>query len=137
MQLKNRVAAGIYLRRFRSYYGAVQILKDDPTEFAEAGSLLSIHAAIALNDAVLSGYGVGRSVEPDHQQAVTQLQSLCAKEGLSTLGISRFRRLIQQKTIVSYAERSVRENQMRDIVLQIERFAAWVFKTFVELQGIE
>ena len=89
-----------------------------------AVGLNAVHCAISACDAVLVYYTEQRSASPDHEEAVYLLGALPkvpdAKSKSETL-----RRIIHEKHLIEYEDRSFSAHEAAELAKLTERFYSW------------
>lgn len=89
-----------------------------------AAGLNAVHCAISACDAVLVYYTEQRSASPDHESAVYLLSSLVkvpdVKQKAETL-----RRILHEKHLIEYEDRSFTAHEAAEIAKLTERFYRW------------
>ena len=106
----------------------VGIIADAET-YPSALALLSIHASIAFNDAVLfrlTGF-VGNS--QNHQDAARRTEKACKSKKLDHSGVRHLTKLLAAKTDVSYGSRRTTGQQAQALANAARSFRAWAYKT--------
>ena len=117
-----RAAAASYLKKaaefFESMRQAVQAQRWN------AAGLNAVHCAISACDAVLVYYTEQRSASPDHDTAVYLLGLLVkvpdAKQKADTL-----RRILQEKHVIEYEDRTCTAHEAAELTKLTERFFHW------------
>ena len=121
--------------------GAAGILEtfegESATTHWPAIGLLTVHASIALADAVLVATKGSHATGDDHGVAARRLRAWCSANGLSVEGIKHFEWLLNKKTPFSYAEQHIREDESQNAKLKMEQFFVWVFRTFPLIASTE
>jgi hypothetical protein len=126
-----------FLGRARDLLKGMDLLKDDLEEFKYSSALLGIHSAISYSDALRIGLGNAKLSSDDHGSAAGDLRSLLAGRKFERLqGIDRLERLLSKKSRIAYASDTASQNEIKDIVVQAQRFASWAEDTGKTL-GIE
>ncbi len=118
-----RVKAANYFKKavefFESMNQAIQ------AERWNAAGLNAVHCAISACDAVLVYYTEQRSASSDHETAAYLLASLTkvpsAKQKAETL-----RRILQEKNVIEYEERTFTRQETAELAKLTERFFQWV-----------
>lgn len=117
-----RAAATGYLKKAAEFFESMQ-------QALQAGrwnaaGLNAVHCAISACDAVLVYYIEQRSASPDHEVAVYLLSALPkvpdAKQKADTL-----RRILQEKHVIEYEDRSFSQREAAESVKLTERFFHW------------
>jgi hypothetical protein len=130
--LRKQIMKDVFLQRARQLRSARELIEEERL-FASATALLSVHSAIALNDALLSIWR-GRAVKSeDHREATRATQSECRIRKLDSAGVRHLEALIQNKSQISYGDAPVTYEKAMALALSARRFEAWTFKTCKEL----
>jgi len=115
-----------YRNRARDFLNGMNLLKDDLNSVRLSTALLGIHCAISYCDALRTGMGCSDVSSDDHRSASVDLKSRLAERKFEKLqGADRLGKLLSKKTRIAYAAEAATEAEIRDIVLQAERFADW------------
>ena len=122
----------IFLERAKQLSGARDLVQEDE-EFASATALLSVHSAIALNDALLLKLK-GKLVKgQDHMASVRETAKRCKARKLDSTGIKQITTLIAAKTRVSYEDKSVSFALAYKLAIASQRFEVWAYKRLEEI----
>ena len=114
----------IFIERGDQLAESRDLMKGDP-EYSAALALVSIHCAIAFNDALLVKLTGRHASADDHMSAVKLTKKQCSSKKISTNGIRHLEALLKAKTRVSYSdERTTFETASR-LAADSERFEAW------------
>jgi hypothetical protein len=96
------------------------------TEYRFSSALLGIHGAISYCDALRIGLGHEKVSSDDHNKAADDLKSLLVSRNfVNQKGIGHLEKLLSKKNRVAYAAEATREDEIKLIVQNAERFAAW------------
>jgi hypothetical protein len=115
-----------YLGRARDFLKGMDLLQGDLAEYRFSSALLGIHGAISYCDALRIGLGSQRVSSDDHGSAAEELKSLLSARKYEKLqGVDRLGKLLSRKSRIAYTADAVRENEIKDIVVQADRFASW------------
>jgi len=115
-----------FLGRARDFLKGMDLLKDDLVEFRFSPALLGIHGAISYCDVLRIGLGSEKVSSNDHQSATGDLKSLLASRRFERLqGADRLGKLLSKKSRIAYASDATREDEIKQIIQDAERFAAW------------
>jgi hypothetical protein len=106
---------------------------DNDKDTISALALVSIHSAIAFNDALHIRLTGKRSKSENHNTAADATARQCRSRNLNVNGITQLKRLISNKTPYSYGDRKVTPEQAQAASVAAERFEAWVNQTLKEL----
>lgn len=114
----------VFIERGDQLSESRELMKDDP-EYSSALALVSIHCAIALNDALLIKLSGKHQTAEDHMAAVKRTRSQCSSKKIPPVGIKHLEDLLKAKARVSYSdERTTFETASR-LAVASERFEAW------------
>ncbi len=117
-----RRGAQIYLRKAGEFYESMQeALK---VERWNAVGLNAVHCAISACDAVLIYYTEQRSASPDHGEMAYLLASL-AKVPEAKQRADVLRRILHEKHLIEYEERSISPREAAELAKLTERFYRW------------
>ncbi len=124
----------IYIERAVQLSKARDRIHADPP-YAAATALLSIHTAIALNDALLLKLAGKRAKNDDHMVAVRETgETLQTEKGrLDDSGVAQLRKLISAKSKVSYGDKSISFDFALLLSQASQRFEVWAYKRIQEL----
>ncbi len=89
-----------YLNTAEHFYEAARDSME--LEYWTAAGVLIVHSAIAFSDALCIRQGGVRSTADDHEDAITLLETIVAQSNDKTKALNQFRRIIEEKTKVSY-----------------------------------
>jgi hypothetical protein len=95
-------------------------------EYTSALALVSIHCAIALNDALLVKLTGRHDITKDHMAAAKRTKKQCSSKRISTDGIRHLEELLKAKTRVSYSNERTTSEAADRLAVASERFEAWV-----------
>jgi len=127
-----------YLGRARDFLKGMEdllkeefyVLDDDFVRYKYSPALLGIHGAISYCDALRMGLGSEKLSSDDHRSATGDLKSLLEAKNFDKLqGVDRLGKLLSKKSRIAYAAEVTREDEIKQIVQQAERFAAWAEDT--------
>jgi hypothetical protein len=101
---------------------------EDEANYAAALALVSIHCAIALNDALMVKLTGRPHRGDDHMESVQATRKQCESRRIpdSARGLRHLEKLIRAKTKVSYSEQITTMDVALSLVLDVERFETWV-----------
>jgi hypothetical protein len=118
------------LGRARDFLKGMDLLKDDLAGFRFSSTLLGIHGAISYCDALRVGLGSASVSSDDHGTAAKDLRSLLASRKFEeSRGADRLEKLLSKKSRIAYAREAAGEVEIKQIVQNAERFAAWAEST--------
>jgi hypothetical protein len=102
-----------------------QLMTTD-SAYTAALALVSIHCAIAFNDALLLKLTGGRSQSADHMAAVRLTEKQCSKRKITPTGLKHLKELVKAKTRVSYSNEKTTYESAERLAVASERFETWV-----------
>jgi hypothetical protein len=112
----------IYLNKAKEFYETmIQVQKDRRWN---AVGLNAVHCAISAADALLVFHLGQRSIDPDHHIVAELMTNLNIPE-IKNKSESLYK-IINQKNLIAYEQRSFTEKEAGLIVKQTERFYNWV-----------
>lgn len=101
-------------------------------EYWNAAGVLIVHAAIAYTDAITIKVAGVKSRGEDHTQAARLMEEVVALDEDGRKALSKLRRLIEEKTLVSYSGKIYQKNDIERMWKLLERYKNWA----VEMIGI-
>jgi hypothetical protein len=124
-----------FLGRARDFLEGMKLLSDDLVQYRYSSALLGIHGALSYADALRVGLGSTTLSSDNHQNAVGDLKSMLASRKFENLrGIDRLGKLLAFKSKIAYTSETTTEKDIKDILVQAERFAAWAEDTGKKLK---
>jgi HEPN domain-containing protein len=119
----SRVRYAEYQRVAEHFFNAA---KDSiELEYWTAAGVLIVYAAIAYADALSIQQSGQKSVGESHEDAIALLESVIAASDEKEKALNQLRRLIEEKTKVSYLGELYTPAQTRELWKCLERFRAW------------
>ena len=94
-------------------------------EYWTAAGVLIVHSAIAYADALCIKLAGVKSAGEDHEDAITLLANSVAKSEEKSVAINQLRRIIEEKTKVSYLGELYSPSQTNEMWKRLERFRKW------------
>jgi hypothetical protein len=94
-------------------------------EYWTAAGVLIVHAAIAYSDAICIRQAGVRSGADDHDQAIALLETSIVADEPAQKAIQQLRRLIDEKTRVSYLGELYTRSEAKGLWERLERFRRW------------
>ena len=91
-------------------------------DYSSALALVSIHCAIALNDALLVKLTGKHVMAADHMLAVKRTKRQCVSKKIPTNGIKHLEELLKAKTRVSYSDERTTSETANRLAVASERF---------------
>jgi hypothetical protein len=95
-------------------------------EYTAGLALVSIHCAIALNDALLYKLTGGYKPNADHMESVRRSKRQCNSKKIDSAGLRHLEELIRAKTKVSYSNEKTTPRAADRLAVASERFETWV-----------
>ena len=114
---------GEYYKVARHFYEAAGYSME--LEYWTAAGVLIVHSAIAYADALCIKNAGAKSIGEDHEDAVAFLDSVIADGADTSKAINQLKRIIEEKTKVSYLGELYSEAQTREMWKRLERFIKW------------
>ena len=90
-----------------------------------AAGVLIVHAAIAYVDALCIQQSGQRSTGENHEDAISLLDEAISDGDEKTSAMKQLRRIIEEKTKVSYLGDLYSATQAEDLWKRLKRFRAW------------
>lgn len=126
-----------YRERAESFHqAAVELDILDHERHGPAIGLLSVHACIALADAVLVSVTGERAQGQDHGEAARRLREWCSAKQLDDGGIKHFEWLLRKKNHFSYEDGRVDPVDLLSAKVKMDQFITWAFRTFPHVAQI-
>jgi hypothetical protein len=122
----------VFVARARQLRTARELIVEE-VAFASATALLSVHSAIALNDALLTVWRGKPLKGEDHRGAVRATEAECKARKLATAGVRHLGDLVRSKSEVSYGDKVVTHEKAEALAEAAKRFEAWTFKNCKEI----
>ena len=94
-------------------------------EYWTASGVLIVHSAIAYSDALCIKLSGIKSVGENHEDAVALLESSIGDIDGKSSAMNQLRRIIEEKTKVSYLGELYTSSQTREMLKRLERFRKW------------
>ncbi len=94
-------------------------------EYWTAAGVLIVHSAIAFADALSIKLAGVKSVGEDHEDAILLLSNTVADSDGKSNAINQLRRIIEEKTKVSYLGELYSSSQTKEMWKRLERFRKW------------
>lgn len=90
-----------------------------------SAALEAVHCSISANDALTIWAKGIKCTSPNHDDAVTLLQSLSDIKDIKN-GANHLLKVIKKKNLIEYEKRKFNKNEAEEIALHAERFFKWV-----------
>ncbi|OGU29043.1 MAG: hypothetical protein A2057_05425 [Ignavibacteria bacterium GWA2_35_9] len=97
-------------------------------EYWTAAGVLIVHSAIAYTDSLCIKLAGVKSIGEDHEEAVNLLENSVAEGEEKSKAINQLRRLIEEKTKVSYLGELYSTSQTKEMWKRLERFRKWAIE---------
>ena len=97
-------------------------------EYWTAAGVIIVHSAIAFTDALCIKLSGAKSVGENHDDAVTLLNATVAESKEKSQAINQLRRIIEEKTKVSYLGELYSVSQAKEMWKRLERFRKWALE---------
>jgi hypothetical protein len=94
-------------------------------EYWTAAGVLIVHAAIAFADAVCIKLSGQKSVGENHEDAIALLDEVVAGSEEKAKAMNQLRRIIEEKTRVSYLGDLYGPTETRELWKRLQRFRSW------------
>ena len=94
-------------------------------EYFTASGVLIVHSAIAFADALCIKLSGVKSTGENHEDTITLVESVVADSSEKSKAINQLRRIIEEKTKVSYLGELYSSAQSKDMLKRLERFREW------------
>jgi len=127
---ERRGRKSIARQRFREYHKVAdhfyEAAKDSmKLDYWTAAGVLIVHSAIAYTDALCIKLSGVKSVGENHEDSVTLVESVVAESEGKSKAINQLRRIIEEKTKVSYLGELYSASQTKGMWKRLERFRKW------------
>lgn len=133
MDSETRIKVVHYRDRSDELLFAMQFFLDDVQFRASLIGLLAVHSSIAMNDAITLAVLGKRSRDSDHKNAAKYLSRACStwKVGAKgTQGVAQLSWLLDRKTLISYGDRRLDHEMMRQAASKAFGFSDWAYVNF-------
>ena len=115
----------VFVERGNQLADSRRLMIDSP-DYASALALVSIHCAIALNDAFLVKLTGRHNSSSDHMESVRRSKRQCSTKRIDASGLKHLEELLKAKTKVSYSEEKTTIEAANRLAVASERFETWV-----------
>ena len=112
-----------FLETAEHFYDAAKDSMD--LEYWTAAGVIIVQSAIAYSDALCIKLGGVRSSGDNHEDAVTLLENIIADSSEKSRALNQLKRIIEEKTRVSYLGELYTRKQTLEMWKRLERFARW------------
>ena len=107
----------------QQFYEAAEVAKD--FKYWNAAGVLIVHAAIAYTDAISIKISWQKSSSENHEDAIALVDSLVANGDEKKKAMNQLRKIIAEKTMVSYAGDLYDEKDVENMWKWLQRFRKW------------
>lgn len=97
-------------------------------DYPTAAGVLIVHSAIAYADALCIMLSGQRSSGENHEEAIEILESVVADNLDKRTAMNQLKRIIEEKTRVSYLGELYSTSETREMWKRLGRFRAWALK---------
>lgn len=94
-------------------------------EYWTAAGVLIVHSAIAFTDALCIKLGGIKSIGENHEDAIALVESIVGDSEEKSKAINQLKRLIEEKTKVSYLGELYTSSRTKEMWKRLERFRKW------------
>jgi hypothetical protein len=94
-------------------------------EYWTAAGVLIVHSAIAFADALCIKLSGQKSAGENHEDAVALVDEVVARNDEKQKAVGQLRRIIEEKTKVSYLGELYGPKEVKEMWKRLERFADW------------
>lgn len=94
-------------------------------DYWTASGVLIVHSAIAYSDALCIKLSGVKSVGENHEDAVALLENAVGNTDEKSSALNQLRRIIEEKTKVSYLGELYSSSQTKEMWKRLERFRKW------------
>jgi hypothetical protein len=112
-----------YLTVAQNFFEGAEVAKE--YEYWNAAGVLIVHAAIAYADAISIKVGRVKSRGEAHQDTVDLLDELAAASEEKKSALAHLRKIIEQKTSVSYSGEVYHRKDVEQLWKLLKRFQPW------------
>ena len=127
---KRRARKSVHRGRLREYQNVAHHFYDAARtsigfEYWTAAGVLVVHSAIVYADALCIQQSGQKSAGENHEDAVSLLEESIAGGEEKSKAVNQFRRIIEEKTKVSYLGDLYSPQQTKELFKRLERFRTW------------
>ena len=115
-----------YLDVAEHFYKAAKDSMD--FDYWTASGVLIVHSAIAFSDALCIKLSGIKSIGENHEDTITLLEESVGNSDDKSKAINQLRRIIEEKTKVSYLGELYSLSQTKDMLSRLERFRKWALE---------
>lgn len=130
MAAKRRRRVSVDRNRYGEYMNVAQHFYDAAKdsmelEYPTAAGVLIVHSAIAYADALCIMLSGQRSSGENHEEAIQILESVVADHPEKQKAMNQLRRIVEEKTRVSYLGELYSPSATQEMLKRLERFRTW------------
>lgn len=130
---KRRGRKAVERSRYREYMSVAEhfysAAKDSmELEYWTAAGLLIVHSAIAFADALCIKLSGQKSVGENHEETISLLETVAAGDEEKSKALGQLRRLIEEKTKVSYLGELYSPAAAKEMWKRLEGFREWAVR---------
>lgn len=114
-------------------FSAARKLMEGEADYSSPLALLAVHSAISWNDAVLFKLIGGTFKGQDHMDSPRVTEKHCVTRKLNTDGISQLKKLVREKSKISYGDHRITPEAALALSISAERFEKWAVQTLERL----
>ena len=107
----------------RHFYEAAEVAME--YSYWTAAGVLIVHSAIAYADAISIKLSGQKSSGMNHEDSIALVEESVADGDEKKKGIQQLKRIIEEKTKISYSGDLYKEPLIRDLWKRLERFQTW------------
>ena len=97
-------------------------------DYWTASGVLIVHSAIAYSDALCIKLSGIKSIGENHEDAIALLESTVGETVEKSSALNQLRRIIEEKTRVSYLGELYTPSQTKEMMKRLERFRKWTLE---------
>ncbi|NCQ17596.1 MAG: hypothetical protein GW805_04655 [Ignavibacteria bacterium] len=131
--VERRGRKSVSRHRFKEYYDVAEHFYSAAgdsmeLEYFTAAGVLIVHSAIAYTDALCIKLSGVKSIGENHEDAVALVESAVGDTGEKSKALNQLRRIIEEKTKVSYLGDLYTSSQTKEMWKRLERFRKWALE---------
>jgi len=115
-----------YLNVAEHFYKAAKDSLD--LDYWTASGVLIVHSAIAYSDALCIKLSGVKSIGESHEDTIALLEEIVGETDEKSKAINQLKRIIEEKTKISYLGELYSLPQTKEMLLRLERFRKWSFE---------
>lgn len=97
-------------------------------DYWTAAGVLIVHSAIAYADALTIKFSGEKSIGENHEETIVLLETLIADGDQKAKALNQLRRIIEEKSRVSYSGELFTARQIEEVWKRLERFRKWALE---------